>query len=298
MTGVSITLVITSGSTLGFDSFYWWFVQSAYAADRAVGVRQALTSQAEVDNVVLMGILLQNTSYSSQEAFAYYTPVPTSLTNVADAIKASAPTIPTGTPHPGKIDHWAATTRGYLYWGAPTSDTEVQISDLAGWALDLNSVWQNYEIARLAGYSAGVSAYFGTYVGGSTGRFTFDQLIADIDGYNLIALYPTRTIPLEVGLGDYLQRCYNDPTYRWRQFIIHRCQSSLVVAAQLAMSVYTTSNPGVTGSVLFKDNAYHFPRHPGKQKDPATDPAPNVAATELADLGAAFAAKLGQLAAL
>jgi peptidoglycan hydrolase-like protein with peptidoglycan-binding domain len=295
--GVSITPVLTSGSTRTFDPFYWWFVQSAYTVDRIIGVPDLFVTTADVNNGILMGIMNQNPSYTQQEAFAYYTPVPGSIGYAADAINASAPTIPTGTPYPGKIDHWAATTRGYLYWGAPTSNTDVQISDLAGWALDLNSLWQDYEIARLGGYSSGVGPYFATYLGGSNGRFTFDQLIADVDAYNLIALYPAQT-PLEIGLGDYLQRCYNDPTYRWHQFIIHRCLNSLTTAAQLAISLYTSTNPGIVGSILFKDQAFGFPRHPGQTKNSATDPTAGVIATELADVGSAFALKLQQLAGL
>ncbi len=201
-----------------------------------------------------MGIMDQNPAYK-QTAFALYAPTPPPLVQFEDAINASAPAIPTGTPYPGKIDHWAATTRGYIHWGVPTNGSDVQFADLAGWGLDLNSVWQDYEIARLAGYSAGVGTYFATYVGGTTGRFTMDQLIADVDAFNLVALYPPQTT-LEVSLGVYLQRCYNDPKYRWRQFIINRCGNSLATAAQMAVTVFSTTDQSIQDAVAWKDQAF------------------------------------------
>lgn len=293
--GVSVTPVVGQGSARAFDSFFWWFVQSAYNVDKIVGVPHLGVTTSDVNNGVLMGIMNQNPSYAQQAAFAFFTPVPDSIRLAATAINTTAPIIPAGTPYPGKIDHWAATTRGYLHWGAPTNNTDVQISDLAGWALDLNSLWQDYEIARLDGYSLGVSTYFATFLGATNGRFTMDQLIADVDGYNLIAQF-TADAPLEIGLGQYLQHSYDDPNYRWNQFITNRCLNSVSTAAQLAISVYTSLNPAVRASVTLKDKAFEYPRHPGETKDPATDPSSSERATELSDLGSAFALKLAQLA--
>lgn len=121
------------------------------------------------------------------------------------------------------VQHWAASTLGYLAWGLPPGPTVKGVGDLGAWGLDLLQVWGAYERAGKPGsLFSWAAARIGVAEDSGFGRA---DLIADADAY-LTALRlcgapqvtPMATAPA-VRLSDSLRRQFMvTPAKRVGQF--------------------------------------------------------------------------------
>jgi peptidoglycan hydrolase-like protein with peptidoglycan-binding domain len=148
------------------------------------------------------------------------------------------------------IAHFAASLRSYLAWGTYGGSPEAQLGDLGAWALDLVQAWKAYEIARLKGYSGGVSSWFkrlGTATeDGKSSGFGHADLIADIDAYLAAVQMRDSNSSLSSTMRDLWRRSSNDGLFRRRQFASIRFNLDRDIAKRAARHLFTTPQPWVS----------------------------------------------------
>ncbi|MDR6938484.1 glycoside hydrolase domain-containing protein [Arcanobacterium hippocoleae] len=140
---------------------------------------------------------LRKPEYWSQGQFApilwkTYTPeiaLPAELVSarlVCAEVCGKQPTIK-GTLSERDIAHMAATTLGYLTWGADYPVDEYGLGDLGGWPLDLLQIWGQYQNnAKSVDLYSWVSSHLGSPRDGQ--GFGYADVLADADAW-LIARY-------------------------------------------------------------------------------------------------------------
>lgn len=77
--------------------------------------------------------------------------------------------------------HFAATFLGYIDLDPYSTNQAYLLGDLAGWALDLLSVWGDYERYTSAGGSTPLDDWASGSIGSDGGKFSRDDIIADAD---------------------------------------------------------------------------------------------------------------------
>jgi peptidoglycan hydrolase-like protein with peptidoglycan-binding domain len=189
----------------------------------------------------------------------------------------------------GDLEHFAASTRGYIQNGVPSAGDEASLGDYGGWALDLVTLWNDYEAARLEapGDVLEVGGWIEAKLGGTDGtKFDLPDLLADMAAFLVakrIEADSTRS------LSDIIRVIYNqvedDPHYLANAFFDERfgSRADMVTAAK---SVFTTVwPPSWAVRTIFSK------RWPGSTaaEEGYSNPAQSVLDTELDDLAEGFA---------
>lgn len=188
----------------------------------------------------------------------------------------------------GDVAHFAAVTRSYTNLGIPTAGDGTKLVDLAAWAGDLATAWEDYEETRVAqGGLLDAYTWLRAHIGGTTlspsGRNQFGEgdLRADAWGYVVAArMQEDQTVPLEDILGDLLIRTNSDPGFVLRAFRDGRFGSARTRAIEIAATVFTAV------IVQFPVGQLAGPRLPGADAPGA--PPDFVLATEQEALATAF----------
>lgn len=189
----------------------------------------------------------------------------------------------------GDRAHFAASTRGYLGWTVPTLGSNATYGDYGAWALDLVTLWRDYEMSRLEapGGVLDVASYMAANLGVND-DLSFGQadLKADAAAFLVakqIAADDTR--PLADIIRVLYINCEDDAGYLASQFQSQRFGNRAAVVA-IAKSIFTQPWPNdfLIASV--------FPtRFPGTydEREDYDNPPIEVRETELQAVAEAFA---------
>ncbi|WP_181025672.1 glycoside hydrolase domain-containing protein [Rathayibacter rathayi] len=198
----------------------------------------------------------------------------------------------------GKIDHWAVSTRTYMIRGEandiPSNSDNLTTGDLASWALDLVTLWNDYEKARVAAKGTlgkGVRQWIAENCGvGSANHFAEGDLRADMSAY-LIAkvLVSDRNRTLDDVVREHSVAMEDDPGWLAKQFVGSRfggSSSKVVAAAKKAFTEDWLTVVGWESAVARK--VFLTERAPGSTGG-HYDPSATVRATEIQDIADGFA---------
>ncbi|MEV6287183.1 glycoside hydrolase domain-containing protein [Kribbella sp. NPDC051770] len=177
-----------SVSGTGFDAFFEWLVRAEVACERALVAPTVPLSQYASMIPTFVMHYLQKPKYWGGLGWPQYTPITTdTLTSLARAYAEEelgrlAPSRPVSTRD---IEHFAATVRGYEYWGLPGDQNDYGLGDLGGWALDLLQLWGSYQHAKAADPSLDLAVYLRARLGvvDGEGGFSWGDVVADADAY-------------------------------------------------------------------------------------------------------------------
>lgn len=257
-----------------FDRFYWMVTHLTVLAE----ITGFANSTVDQSHAVLFYIQGKDPAYLTG-AFPIYTPATAqfvldfpawataqeSVANETDFISSFS--VPEGTS--AGTPHLAVTARGYLRWGRPTVSVRstATVSDLGGWALDLVTLWVDFtnevSVSRPASASA-TKAWFAEHIGirdtsGTRGRFSFDDLVGDIDGYLIGSLANDNLMrPLDDVVREVRVNIASDPSWRYAAFYAQRFGSSWSTAKAAATDVFTSGSFMVSGPVNYTMGGFQF----------------------------------------
>lgn len=192
----------------------------------------------------------------------------------------------------GKIDHWAVSTRAYMIRGEgndlPENSDSVTVGDLASWSLDLVTLWNDYERARVAAkgrLEKTARQWFAENCGvGSTNHFGEADLRADMSAY-LIAktLESDRSRALDDIVREHSVNIEDDPGWLAKQFVALRFGGSRAKVVTAAKNTFT--DQWITE---FARSEFLKERAPGAEAE-QYNPTASVRAAELQDVADGFA---------
>ncbi|WZH35591.1 MAG: DUF1906 domain-containing protein [Microbacterium enclense] len=136
-----------------------------------------------------------------------------------------------------RMTHFAASLRGYLRWVWEEPTVWARTADLAGWAGDLVNAWNDY-YANYRASSPSIRDWFKKNVGGpSSGRFSQEDLLCDVDAYLTRSLMASGMSFLE-SVRQIEYECSRDSTWRYREFAARRFGGSKANAAEGGASLF------------------------------------------------------------
>lgn len=277
------------GNELAFDAFWFWLVEQRIFAERAC---EGLPSNSYGSMDSLVFGRMHERLYSNLMWQMYTVPSPPGALMVSAMITfAESPfVLPPETSYAGDLEHFAATLRGYMAWGAPEDEPTVQIGDLGGWALDLVSAWSVYAGLRSADPTMAGTVY--TWIVENVGSLDVSMfgprdLVSDVDGYLAYAERgPThdctdalRRILISCGAGG-------DAGWRFRRFAELRFGSSKATCESAVLHLFGTGT--LQNWTQYPVGLFLTGRRPGEFLQPG-DPAGVELDTELAEVARAFA---------
>lgn len=188
----------------------------------------------------------------------------------------------------GKTDHWAASTRGYTAWGVPTTTDSVSNGDMTSWALDLVTLWNDYENARVtAAGKLGKTArqWIAENCGSRNGtHFDIGDLRADASAYLVArAILSDTHRSLDDIVREHSIAIEDDPGWLAKQFFALRFGTHAVLIAAVK-NVFTDPWPMTAWP---KDHFIEV-RNPGTSA-PKFSPSATILASELNDVAEGFA---------
>nr|WP_307891003.1 glycoside hydrolase domain-containing protein [Acidipropionibacterium jensenii] len=240
----------------GFDTVYQWTVSAEATCERKLH-DTIVKSEASALPSFILGWLRKPEYWDSSPTNAAMWMVYTAEDTDAASIAArSACQSALGTPGstaalpPVDTDyrdtpHMAATALGYTAQGLPTSQSGWSFGDFGGWALDLLQIWGQYQhfflssglstwLHKVLGKIGGVAPVLngdGTlanpdaYLPDPASTFSYSDVLADADGYELAAALTTNTSGL--GLSTSMRSLYQqDGNARITRFYAKRFNSS------------------------------------------------------------------------
>lgn len=256
-----------------FDRFFWMVTHLTVLAEIS-GYGYDVYTQS---HTVLYYIQGKDPSYLEAQFVAYLLPpsnpaqasfynsfpgwatAQESVVNETDFI--SSFTVPGGTS--AGTSHLAVTARGYLKYGRPglSALATATVADLGGWTLDLVTLWNDFTadntIAHPSTYTV-TKNWFTNRLGvrdpnpSTQGRFSFDDLIGDIDGYLIGSLaHDDVNRHLDDVVREIRANIADDPLWRYSAFYSQRFNSNPTTAKAAATDVFTSGN-------LFVDTAVRF----------------------------------------
>lgn len=301
--GVSRSPLPVIAGVLSYDDNLWAWAGLGYLADL---VRTGLVAVVHLNHIILTrmqkpdfwvdyedpgsGVRMLWTSAYTPSIGQLTPPMTEELELVTTAFEDQAGTenypLP-GSGAIGDVEHFAASTRGILCWGAPSPGDDAGLGDFGGWGIDLVRAWTVYEGQRDAapGGILDVRTWFSAKVGvADSSEFGRADLQADMGaflcGERLLA-DPGRA--LEDVMREVFVGVEDDFGYLAKQFWTQRFGSrSAVVSA--AKSMFTQPWPLSAGVSIFTSV-----RAPGATGAITVDPSPATLATELDDLANGFA---------
>lgn len=172
----------------GYDALFVWFVSAESTLQRVFDNEIAPWNSRAA--LLLVCNYLRLASYNDSQWELYFSPLSVPTTTFPDFLDFDlAASVLAGSAKPDSqydVDHFAATTLGYLTWGTDIA------ADLGGWLMDLMSLFS--EMSSTDSESA-VEEYVFTAVGANAGGFGWRDVLADADAV-LIS-----KIGLDVGSG-------------------------------------------------------------------------------------------------
>lgn len=182
----------------------------------------------------------------------------------------------------GDIQHMAATAHGVVNWGDYAGQSAATAGDLGGWSADLLTLWSDYRGSLGKGHT--VTSFMSEYLGGVTGgRFSYDDLLADAEGWLIGRRMRQGATLSEAHRGLHLDAA--DDTAILRAFLRERFSMSSSSTATVLASSITEVFEGTWPWSLLPRAAFL-----GSADGPTT--------TELSDLRTVCVAKLAQMAGL
>ncbi|GAA3337119.1 hypothetical protein GCM10017714_02770 [Curtobacterium pusillum] len=163
------------------------FTRLSVLAERALS-RQPLLPPNKAGQMVLW--YLQTGEYDDK-MWTVYTPLPETSAGVygekwglarGDLYLDAGPVSESLTSFDGDIQHLAATANGVCIWGDSAGARTGTAGDLGGWSADLLTMWADY---GSLGVGKTADEYVTEYLGGTSGRFSYDDLLADAEGWLL-----------------------------------------------------------------------------------------------------------------
>lgn len=289
------------GSAPAFDDFFWWITELTHLAETAVG-SNLLLSNTDVYELVLHQLQVSHLPTPNYDDLSWraYTPEPEAISTNAffsaamaqsrADFEATATPQPTTATYQGQIDHWAASARAYLNYGAYTGSDSTQVGDLGSWALDLVTCWGDYAAARNAGtYMTGARSWMHEHIGTTTpSKFGLVDLISDVDAYiveHQRNADPAR--PLSDIVREILVECAADPRWRYQQFLAWRFGSRTALESA-ARDALRSPSPWISIPVWAKYGG-RLPGDPGVE---GVDPDGAELASELDETVIGFADRI------
>jgi len=296
------TPVDHSGASPAFDDFFWWITELTHLAETAVAPYSLVLSSTDVYELVLHQLQVSHRPTPNYDDLMWraYTPEPEVISTnpifAAAMAQSRADFEATATPQPatatyrGQIDHWAASARAYLNYGAYTQSDSTQIGDLGSWALDLVTCWGDYADSRHAlSYMAGARSWMHEHIGTTNpSKFGLLDLISDVDAYiveHQRNADPGR--PLSDIVREILVECAADPRWRYQQFLDWRFGSRTALEAA-ARDAFQSPNLWISTPVGAKAGG----RLPGDAGVAGVDPDGAELASELDETVIGFADRI------
>lgn len=183
-----------SVSDTGFDAFFAWLVRAEVACERGLAAGSSILHQLRLFDSVTPAFIshwLQKPNYWD-DTWKAYTPLLDTGEMVyaraaaEDELAKLSPSKPVSNRD---IAHFAASLRGYEFWGVPTAPDGYNLGDLGGWGLDLLSLWGAYLTAKEATPSLLLAGFCQAEIGAatSTAGFNWGDVVADADAYLVAA---------------------------------------------------------------------------------------------------------------
>lgn len=297
----------SGGVPVGYDeAFYWPLTALMYRVDAA---GSASLMDQYIRNDIDLNWLQQpdywGTTNDSGPNFAWNVITPSIETRVAgpqeqakkiQAVRGDFQAAVGGSIYPtpslgplGQVDHWAASTRGFMSWAMPASGSaDLSNGDIASWALDLVQAWNQYEAARLraSGGVLDVSTWCSTNIGtAAESGFDIHDLKADMAAYlcaKRVESNHTRT--LDDIVREMLVSIEDDSGWLARTFFSERFGSSRPAVIAAATNVFVSNWPAIWGGRI----AFLKTRYPGALAG-TLNPSATVRASELNGLANGFA---------
>lgn len=220
---------VIPGSTPSFDEDYFW-----YLSEMTTRAQIAANSKSSARKIALLW--LAELDYNSPPWHVAF-PANFASTIESDAynVFSSAMPLPPTTTR-SRMTHWAASTRGYIQSGIPSSSSLAANGDMAAWGLDLAQAYEDFENA---GSPGNVRTWIAQHVGAATGQFSLEDLTADIDAFlvaRLLAQTPERSLDDVIREIEVSARA--DARWRFRQFTQLRFGGDFTLMASAAASVF------------------------------------------------------------
>lgn len=180
--------VETDGSTsaTGFDALFEWLVKAEVAAEAGLVEASSFlnpldTFSGSIPSYIGHWLQVRNPAYTGPLWDVYTPVVNTSTAEMAARAVVEAALDSLGEPTSARdYTHFAATLMGYRTWDVPTNKSDYGLGDLGGWALDLLSIWGDYVKAPKG---TDLLTFCLTQIGGTSGHFKRDDVIADADAW-------------------------------------------------------------------------------------------------------------------
>jgi len=181
-------------------------------------------------------------------------------------------------PHyEGDFRHAAMTAHGVWTWGDHAGSSSTGEGDLGGWALDLVTLWAQWEDGPK---SVPIGTFVSQSLEGSGSMFGFADLVADADGW-------------VVGRG--LRGDSQGLADEWRKHLALRTSMSARIAAFVDLRFGSYANTVSCVNHLFNSSFWDAPTIAAARALFGLTPSTRPSASELSALASAFASKLDDL---